>query len=629
MLDSLRRGAQTLVAKILLGLLVASFAVWGISGSITSMSTDSIASVGDTDIRIADFQRAYQFETQAIVRQLGQPLTPSQAAAFGIPQRVLGRMMSEAALTDAANAFGIGISDERLAAEIAADPSLQRDGKFDRAYFSQLLRSNNLNEASYIEERREAERRGQLVDGLFGGIKAPAALTEAVVSYGSEVRDVDYVRITAANVGTIAPPDDATLATWFETRKGDFRAPEYRSATVMTLTPEAIADPAAITPEQVTAEYERNKASYGKPERRLVQRILFPNADEARAALDRINGGMTFDALAAERGLADADYDLGTVAKADVVDPAIADAAFALAAPGMSEPVETRFGAALVRVVAIEPESVAPLAEIEPQIRAELAAAEARRVAGEMQQDIEDALAGGATLAEVAAQFKLTTTPLPEMDSTGAGTDGQPVAGLPQAQTFLTDLFQSDVGVENAPLQVGRDGTAWFEVTKVTPGRDRSLDEVRAQAVAAWTAEEAARKVDVSAEAIFRAVKGGADFAAEAAKAGLTVETSPKFTRRSADTAIGPDAQEAAFGGPEGFVAMSAGPDESRIVLKVRNAVPIPYFAESSDAIEAQTKLSEEMENGVLAQYIDHLQTTLGSSVNQQTLQAILGTSGG
>ena len=118
MLTLLRSAAGTWVAKILLGLLIASFAVWGITGASFNFATGNLASVGSVTISSTDFQRQYVSEISRLSQQFGRRLTSQQARQFGIDQQVLGQLINQAALDDRANEFSVGISDDRLAEEI-------------------------------------------------------------------------------------------------------------------------------------------------------------------------------------------------------------------------------------------------------------------------------------------------------------------------------------------------------------------------------------------------------------------------------------------------------------------------------------------------------------------------------
>ena len=137
-------------------------------------------------------------------------------------------------------------------------------------------------------------------------------------------------RWATPQAGEIPTPTPEVLAKYFEERKALFRAPEYRKITVLALAPAELAKPDAISDANAKAYYEQRKASYGKPEKRELRQIAFPNEEDAAAARERISKGATFDDIAKDRGMKASDTELGTVTKADIIDPAVADAAFAL-----------------------------------------------------------------------------------------------------------------------------------------------------------------------------------------------------------------------------------------------------------------------------------------------------------
>src|SRR4029079_15764012 len=140
--------------------------------------------------------------------------------------------------------------------------------------------------------------------------------------------------------GEIAESTPEVLQKYFDERKTLFRAPETRKVTLLVLTPAELARWETIDDQDAKTYYEQHKAQFGTPERRHVRQILFPNTEEAKAAADRIAQGASFESIVKERARKDPDTDLGTVTKADMIDPAVADAAFALKDGETSAPVQ-------------------------------------------------------------------------------------------------------------------------------------------------------------------------------------------------------------------------------------------------------------------------------------------------
>ena len=627
MLDSMRRGANTLPAKIFLGLLTLSFIGWGVGSRLGASHTDTLATVGDTKVTLGEFQLAYQRQSQTLARQLGQAITPDMARAIGLPQGILSSLLADATVADMAASTGLGVSDERLAQGIADDPQLRPPGaqSFNRDYFTELLNQSGLNESMFIAQRRTAELRWQLSSGLVGGLTVPKTMVSALYRYQNEARDIRYLTLARAQVEPIEKPSDDVLAKWYEENKAKFRAPEFRTIETFALTPEAIADPSAVTEESVSREYERTKDQYGAPEQRRIQQLFYATPEEAAAASEKLKGGASFDQLITDAGSKPEDVDLGLLSRDKVLDPAVAEAAFGLALNVPSEPIKSSFGTVLLRVTEIEPAHTKALAEVAPDIRKALATKAAERSALEMHDEIEDALAGGATLQEVANRFKLKLVTA-EVDPEGNGTDSLPVAGLPDQAELLKAAFAADEGSENEPLSVSH-GFIWYNVIKVVPGRDRALDEVRDQAIVAWTDDEAQVRLTAKAEEMAKALRAGTSIDDLAKSAMVEVATASGVTRKAGDAGLGQEGVNAAFAGPKGHVAAIPGLDGTRIVLTVADVVNPPMPEGAGDSIVIADQAASDVAKDLYAQYLGAAQEELGTTVNQSLLNAVIGTS--
>lgn len=622
MLDTLRRGANTLPAKLLLGLLVLSFGVWGVADVFRANGTRTIATVGDTSIDLTTFQRVYNQQVQTISRQIGQSISPDQAAAFGLPQYVLSLLESDAALADVAGDLGLGLSDDRLAEIIASDPELQVGGTFDRDALVGYLRELGTTEARFVEERRVTELGAQVTDGLLGGLQAPEALVAIAARHDGEERSADVITLHPEPVASIADPPEDVLAAYFEEHKADYAAPEYRKLLLLSLLPEDLARPADVTDEQARAEYQRTIAAYGTPERRTVQQVQFDTREAADAAAARIAAGeATFEAVGAEARLTD----LGTLAEADFLDPAVATAAFATPAGSVSPVVEGRFGPVILSVTAIEPAVVRPFEEVAEEVKLAMATVAAADELVTVHDDIENDRIGGSDLAAIADTYGLDLTTVDAVDAGGLDPAGNPAAGLPADVDVVTPAFESEAGLDPDPLPLGREGYLWYEVAETTPARDRTLDEVRADVVAAWKADEVEKRLRDRADALVERIEGGADIASAAIAEGLIVETTGRFTREGEDPLLGRDGILAAFGGPVGHVADAEGPEGTRTVLVVREAIVPPFFAEAAGATTAAAEQAAALEASLSGQLVTNLRTSLGTSINQTLLSAAIG----
>ena len=615
MLDQLRQGAQGWVSKVLMALLVLSFAVWGIGG-FEGYGAGTLATVGDTEVSIQEFANAYD-QTQRAAQQTGQEANP---------QQVLSRLLLSAALDDEARGHGLGVSDDRVAREIAANPAFRgAGGAFDRERFALLLDNARIDRDDYVRDVKRDLVREQIMVSLGVGIEAPQPLVEALYRLQNEERAISFFPVDESAIEPVAPPDDGVLQDYFDANRERFRAPEYRKLALLILDPTAVADPAAVSEEELAAEYERRIANYTRPERRRIEQIRFGTAEAANEALAALRAGKDFSALAAEKGEAPANIDLGLKSKAEIIDPAVAEAAFA-AAP--NEPVAVTDGAlepSVIRVTEVEPGSVTPLAEVSARLREDLATRAAREHVHDLYDQVEDERAGGTTLEEAAAKLSLPYRVVENVAVDGSIADGRPMETIPNQAQVLEEAFESDVGVENSPVRAGGDAWVFYDVLEITPERDRTLDEVRADAVAAWTAEETANRIAAKAESLYERARAGEPFSALAAVIGQTVATVENVKRGTPQGGLSANAISQAFAGPQGHVANAEGDGYERIILKVDRVTAPAFFAEAADASAIRQRLNPSLENELIAIYNRQLLQSRDASVNSAAFQQLTG----
>ncbi|MDW9416471.1 peptidylprolyl isomerase [Sinorhizobium meliloti] len=627
MLDSLRNAAQTRVVKGLLALLILSFMVWGGQTLMVPNTPNAVVTVGDVKVSASDFRLAYERQVALLSRQLGTPLSRQQAQAFGVENQVYAQLVAGAALDQLATDMNLGLSEDRLARLIGEDPAFHgANGQFDRLTFSSVLRNAGLTEQDYINNRSQVAVRSQIVDALTDGYTAPKVLVDAIGKYRHETRTIDYLLLSNANIDAVKTPGDDVLAPWFESRKANYRAPEYRKISYIKLEPEDLAAPDAVTEEELRADYEKRKESYRTPATRTVEQLTFPSREAADAAAAKLAAGTSFDDLVKAEGKTSADVLLGDFTKERMPDAKIADAAFAVAQDGGTTPVvEGAFGPVILRVTNIRPDAVRSFDEVKEELRKEIALDAAREQLVGLHDKIEDERAGGVSVKEIAEQLKLKLVTVDAVDASGKDQNGDDVKDLPEPRALLQEVFKADVGTDTLAVNIGRDGSAWFDVEEIIPARDRTLDEVRDEVAADWTAEQQRAALAAKAKELKERIEKGAKLADIASELGLVVETKTGLTRATNDATLSPAAVIAAFGGPNGHVANAPGIGGDGQVLMQVTAVeekaPADALDNDSSQIEAIARASGD---DILDQMVSTLQTAYGVSINQSLAETAL-----
>lgn len=614
------------VMSVLFGVLIVSFGVWGIADIFKGFGQSSLATIGRTEISTEQFRNLFTDRLQQIGRQIGRPLTMEQARAFGLDRQVLQQVIAEAVLDESARRIGLGQSDADVAQAIQNDPNFRGlDGKFDRDRFAQMIRQVGYTEARYVAEQRRVSLRRQLTGTVAAGVEVPKTQLDALVRFQNEQRSVDYLRLGAAQAGTIETPSPETLATYFETHKQLFRAPEYRKIAILALTPDDIAKTITVSDDDARKMFEQRRERFVTPERRQVYQLAFPGLEEAKAARARIAAGTSFEDIAKELGRTPADIDLGMVTRAAIADSAIAETAFSLAPDTVSEPVKGALVTALVKVGKIEPGTTPSYDSLAPTLKREVAIERARAQLQDIHNKIEDERGGGANIAEAAQKLGLKAVTIEAVDRSGRGLDGKPVAGLPQGIDIVSQAFASNVGVENDPVQFNG-GELWFDVLGITPSRERSLDEVKDQVETRWRNEQVSTRLRAKAAEIVGKLDKGATLEAEAAAAGVSVETAKAFKRDAdAKTVPGP-LVAAAFRTPKdgtGQVEGSGGAEW--IVFKVTDIIVPPADLASDDVKKLKENLQRAQAEEQIAEYVTKLESDIGVTINQRAFAVATG----
>jgi peptidyl-prolyl cis-trans isomerase D len=626
MLNVLRRQAGSWVVKILLMLLVVSFAIWGIGDVFFGGAPNpTVAKVGSTEISANELTEAFNRSLSNLQRRLGSNIDREQAIQFGLMQQALQDLVGRRLVDLEARSLGIAVADDTLRQLITADPAFQSGGRFDRALFEQLLMVNGLTEQGYLASLRQDLMRTTLTGSIAGAVTAPDALVDAIYRYRNEQRRGRHVPIRASTITDLPEPAEEDLQAYLEQHQTEFTTPEYRKLTFVTLSAEDLIDEVALGEGAVEAEYQARIESYRTPERRTVRQLLAPDrANVDKAAAEVGEGAGLAEVAAALAGDGVSVSELGTVTRTDL-PAATADAIFAVAEGEVSPPFESPLGWHLFEVSAVEPEVVVPLAEVQDALARELALHEAAQRLPAFAAQLDDELAAGTGLAEAAAAVGLEAHTVEALDARGAAPGGERPAAVPDWPEFRELAFSTPAG-ETTLLEETEAG-AYFvlQVDEVTPPRQQSLDEVRPQLVAGW---QAARRQELAREraaALLARLRDGVALDALAAAEGLSVTPIEPIKRDAPGSAqgINRDVVRALFATPPGEVAEDVVALGDGFTVVATDEIIAADPGADPAAVEAlAAELADDMRSDLLAQFEaqlrrDHPVEIDGAAINR------------
>jgi len=629
MLESMRNAAQGVVGKaimtVVMGLIIVSFVIWGVGDMLRGFTSSTVASVGSQQISAQDYHFAYERLLQQYQRRLRQPFTNEQARAVGLDREVLQRLLSEAAIDEEARKLGLKVSADALRAMIVSNPNFSdKSGAFDAQKFAGALRDNDMNERMFVSDLRKTALRQFIVAALTAGVAAPKAAVKAEADFQGQTRSIDYFVLPASAAGEIPQPSEETLKSYFNDRKAQYRAPEYRAMDILSLEPETLANPDEVTDADAQAAYDKvagKDPRYGSPEKRDLQQILFPNEADADAAEARIKAGASFDDIVKERNLKPEETDIGEMTRDAMIDKGEADAVFALSQGGVSDVLKSQFGPVIVRVKGVTPSTVKPYAEVAQEIKRQVSASRAGDKIQAIHDKIEDARVSGKSLAEAAKDAGLTSQTIPAVDAQGLDPKGAPLS-LPDKTDLLRAAFASDVGLDEAPLQTKDNGFVWFSISKIDPSHDRGFDEAKAEVEAQWRADEIDKRLAAKADDLVKQVRAGGTIADVAKSLGAEAKTATDIHR---DDKSLPEAVVAAvFREPADGESSAASPDGRAVFKITADKTPAVDFADLR-VKEMAKQLDASTRDSLLEQYVGALRRSLGVVVHPEILQSAEG----
>jgi peptidyl-prolyl cis-trans isomerase D len=287
--------------------------------------------------------------------------------------------------------------------------------------------------------------------------------------------------------------------------------------------------------------------------------------------------------------------------------------------------VQGRFGVALVKVGKIEPGVEPSFESVAADLKKEIAAERARAQVADLHNKMEDERGGGASVTEAARKLGLTAVTIDAVDRSGRQPNGQVVSNIPRGLDVVSQAFNSDVGVDNDPIQFNG-GYVWYDVLGVTPSRERSLDEVRPQVEARWRDDQITTRLRTKATEMVQKLDQGAKLADEAAAVGAKLETANGFRRDATLPGLPAAAITAAFRTAKDAAGQTAGAGGSEwIVFRVTD-INLPPVDLASDDIK---KLKETLQRGLtdeqIAQYVTKIESEIGTSINQAAFAQVTG----
>ena len=637
MLDRMRRHKGWL--KWSLALVVIAFVFLYVPGFMdqtggAGLPSDVIARVGDKEIALLDFQQIYTRQLQAYRLESGGEISEEMLRSLGIDRQILQQMIDGHAALAEAERLGIEVSDAEVRQRILTLPAFQIDGRFiGEASYRQLLQQQRppISPGQFEEEIRNEILVDRLQTAVTGWMRVSDAEVAGEHRRRNERIRVDVVAFRAADFRDEVEATDDDVALLFAEESGNYEIAEKRRLRFLLVDQTAIFDSLTLTEDEVRLYYDANLPQYQTPGQVRASHILLrvdgdddePVAARAAALAAEARGGADFAELAREHSEdetnAESGGDLGSFGRGRMV-PEFENAAFAMAAGEISDPVRSPFGFHVIQVTEKQEEVTQPFAEvrgaIENVLKRERSSARAtslaRAIATEATtpQDLERAASARGY----------------ELQESGFAARGEPILGLGLAQEVSAQAFAIDPGSVAGPVPTPS-GPAFVTVTDIQDPYIPELDEVREQVREDVILKKSLTLAQERAAGAAETLQTAEDFVAAAEQAELSLGSSDFVTRGSTLPEVGssPAVEAVAFAMTPGTVSD---------VIQTGNAVAIVHLAErveasAADLAQNRDTLRDELmfqrQSRFFTAYMDNVKARLAITIDLGVLEQAIG----
>jgi len=556
MLQAIHDNLKGVFAMIILGVLAVVFIFWGVEFvSVGGLTATKGIEVNGQDVNVSEVQQAYQDQvTQYQVATGGMDL-PDEVREQ-IKQDVIEGAVANELIRQRTADQRFRATDRDVLELLQQIPAFQVDGKFSKDAYYAALRAANI-EPAYFEAQQKQMVAARFLDrGIFASAFVLPREFEQREALLNESREVAWVVLPTDRFLADVKPDDAALAAWYEEHKGDYRTAEQANLQYVEISLDDLAQSVQVTEDELRAYYEGSLERYRAPERRRVRHILIASegddaAAEARAqaAYDRAVAGEDFAALAGELsqdpGSAPQGGDLGWADRETFVGP-FADAAWSMTEGEIKGPVRTQFGWHVLKLEGIESSATPSFEELRPQLEAEYRRTESEKLFGDLQEQLDtEAFEAGGDLQRVADSLALDVRSVEGFTRQGGALGNSP--------ELVEAVFDPEVlnGSQLRTVEVAPGRVVALKVVAHQPPRDRPLQEVRDQVLAAYAVEQARKITAERAASLAQALRDGADWDSIARQWIPKDVTDPssaslRFIRRG-EPAVPPAVSNAAF----------------------------------------------------------------------------------
>ena len=397
MLEAIRRHAKGWLAKVILALIIVTFALFGVDSYMSGdKSGGKVAEVGDVGISREELAREIQAQSDRMREALGPAFDPAVTEKADFRKQVLDSLIERKALLQEAQKLKFLAPDAYVASVLGQIPAFQQDGTFSQKRYEAVLRQNGRTPAQFENELRQAFMLEAITSPVsLAAFPSNTSLTQ-IARLVAQQREIAWADLPASAVASQVQVTPADVEQYYAANKAEFTEPEQIRAEYLVLDIASVAAGIVVSEQAVADYYAANAAQFGQPEQRRASHILIAadkNADAATRAQAKAKATGLYQTLqkspgrfaelarteSQDPGSAAQDGSLGSFGRGMMVKP-FEEAVFSMKPNEIRGPVESDFGYHIIRLDGIQAAQTAPLAEVRPAVVDALRKQQAQKV---------------------------------------------------------------------------------------------------------------------------------------------------------------------------------------------------------------------------------------------------------
>lgn len=552
MLQDIRDNAQGLVAKIIIGLIVVSFSLFGVESLLSGGSQTNAAVVNGEDITLTELEQAIYFQKQRILGQLGDDANPAMLDDATLRSPSLERLIQRKLVLLAAADANIGISEDSVNQLITSRAEFQDGGQFSPVIYQNILRSNGYTPTTFKQTVTDDFIASQLNQGFAGSNFVTPSDTAQTAELIGQKRNFNYVLFDPAKIADTVSVSDEQAKAYFDANQDQFMTEETVTLSYIEIKQQDFAS--EIDEQAIRDAYDEDMSEFEADEERRAAHILFEINDERNAeqtlalATDvstRLAAGENFaelaTALSDDLGSASNGGDLGFT-KGQAFPKKFEEALFELALNEISAPVKTEAGYHLITATEIAGLDKPTYEERRNAIKQRLQLSSAQAEFVETIENLKDLVFNSENLTDPASDLNLTV-------KTSDAISRDSATGSLAHPAVLTAAFAEDVLIEgnnSDVLELTPDHFIVVRVDQHKPAEVKAFADVKGIIIEARRSELVTAKTLSSAEQLVTDLQAGASDETVAAAAGAPWIAVSEASRNTAT--VNRELLNAAFG---------------------------------------------------------------------------------